>query len=293
MLRLSIFLLIIGLNACNNTQRNTGLYYSVLSKSLESSTLLIERQSQEKYDLLRAQLEDPRRSEKTVYWLPNAEKIMHFSDRIIEYIQTIKANAEIKSDVTSNISDHLHPLYDSLKSYHSFILNVDSELNKEFKDLIVISKFFPDTLQNSYPDFKRAFINAGSYEVHIGLLNVLINRIRKIENKMVMFCYSKTASTDEGGFDKLRVLVAQDKSIVTAGDTIEITAGLGSFSTAIRPEVRIFGKKILNQDNGIAVFKFTADKSSGKYDVPVIIDFIDEMTGLPKTVSKTITYTVR
>lgn len=289
MLRLSTFLLIIGLNACNNTQTNTGLCYSVLSESLETSTSLIKIQTQEKYNLLSEQLVNSERSEKTAYWRPCAEKIMRLSDNVIAYIEMIKQNAAIKSGITN----YLHSLYDSLSVYQTSILNVDSEVNKVFRDRTLITNFFPDSIQSNYIHFEQAFISAGSPEAHSGLLNVLENRIRKTENKMVTFCYLKTGSLDEGGFDKLRVLVSQNKSIVIPGDTIEITAGLGSFSTAIRPEVRIFGKKIINQDNGIAVFKFTADKSSGKYDVPVEIDFIDEMTGEEKTVTKTVTYTVR
>ncbi|MFT3702793.1 MAG: hypothetical protein QM802_10500 [Agriterribacter sp.] len=90
MQRLFLFLLIIFLNGCSNTQKDSGSYYSILNESLESSTLLIENQTQDKSYLLMKQLEDPRMKEKTAYWLAPAEKIMHFSDRITNYIQTIK-----------------------------------------------------------------------------------------------------------------------------------------------------------------------------------------------------------
>lgn len=290
MQRLFLFLSIIFLNACNNTQKNNGFYYSVLSESLETSTSLIKIQTQEKHDLLSNQLGNPDKSEKTIYWKPCAENIMHLSDNITAYIEMIKQNAAVKSDITN----YLHSLYDSLTNYQSSILNVDSEVNNEFRDRARIANFFPDSIQSNYIHFEQAFISAGSPEAHIGLLNVLENRIRKTENKMVTFCYLKTGSLDEGGFfDRFHILVSQDKSIVPPGDTIEITAGLGAFSVSVKPEVHIFEKKILNDDDGIAVFKFIADKSSGKYNVPVTIDFIDPMTGQSRTIGKTLTYTVR
>ncbi|MFT3702792.1 MAG: hypothetical protein QM802_10495 [Agriterribacter sp.] len=184
-------------------------------------------------------------------------------------------------------------MYDTLTSYQSSLLHVDPELSQEFKDVTLISTFFPDTLHHNYTGFKQAFINAESFDACIGLLNVLTNRIRKTENKMVTFCYLKTGCLDCDGYESVHVLLSQDKSIVIPGETIEIMAGLGSFSMSVKPEVRIFGKKVLNEENGVAVFKFTASKSIGKYNVPVTIDYIDENTGAQKRVSKTITYTVR
>ncbi|MFT3949640.1 MAG: hypothetical protein QM763_21935 [Agriterribacter sp.] len=130
----------------------------MLNESLETSTLFIEKQSQEKLLILTQQMQDFRKREKTEYWAPCAEKIMHFSESIATYIQSIKQNAIV--------STYLHSLYDSLVNY-------------------------------------------------------------------------------------------------------------------------------LNNDLGIAVFSLTAEKSKGKYNVPVTIEFIDEMTGLPKFMSKTIPYTVR
>ena len=136
------------------------------------------------------------------------------------------------------------------------------------------------------------FLSATTQEAYLGLFNVLENKVRRIENRMITFCLKKIDSFITY-FDKYTYLIGLDKGVVASGDIIEVSAGLVEINTTTKSEVTIFKEKVESNQNGMVVYKFKAAKAKGKYNVPVSIDFIDPSTGEHRSISKTITYTVR
>lgn len=273
--------------ACNDAKKSEISASQILNETIESSTKFIEQKNWETYASLDANLEDPKTRYKTEIWKPHADMIKRLSDSLFGYIQSVK-----KQTKTDKSSFHLNSLYDTLIHYQSAMLNINERLTKEFKYAVFVSNFKPDTFQCSYNDFEHFFLSATSTEMYEALFNVLENRIRKTENALIWFCYMNT--THHGcGYEKIEPLVVMDKSVVMPNETIEILAGLGQINTKNKTTVYVGGKSITNDDSGIARYKFKASKAKGKYNVPVSIDFIDPSTGEMKTISKTITYTVR
>ena len=68
------------------------------------------------------------------------------------------------------------------------------------------------------------------------------------------------------------------------GDEIEITAGVGAFSTAAKPKIYVAGQLQNLSADGTADFKTTAS-GAGDHTVDVKIDFI-KPDGTPGTVTE-------
>jgi gliding motility-associated protein GldM len=74
------------------------------------------------------------------------------------------------------------------------------------------------------------------------------------------------------------------------GQEIEITAGVGAFSTGARPQITINGSGAALGEDGAARAKFAAG-GVGTHSVPVTIRYTDQ-EGNPQTITKNIEYTV-
>lgn len=86
-------------------------------------------------------------------------------------------------------------------------------------------------------------------------------------------------------------LIALSSSCVKAGDDIIIEAGIGSFSTESRPRITINGEIIRLNDYGVASYNLKTLNKSGKYSLPVKIEFTTP-DGRKDFMTKNISYTV-
>ena len=72
---------------------------------------------------------------------------------------------------------------------------------------------------------------------------------------------------------------------------MEIMAGVGAFSKAAKPEIAFGGNTIPIDESGVAIYKFKASGTPGKYKVSVKITYIDQ-EGKEQMLSKDVEYTV-
>jgi gliding motility-associated protein GldM len=91
-------------------------------------------------------------------------------------------------------------------------------------------------------------------------------------------------------FDKFAAIIGQSSSYVMPGQEIEITAGVGAFSTGAKPTITINGSGAALGEDGAARAKFAAG-GVGSHSVPVTIRYTDQ-EGNPQTITKNIEYTV-
>ncbi|MFT3702794.1 MAG: hypothetical protein QM802_10505 [Agriterribacter sp.] len=269
--------------------------YQILTDNITKTTSCITQKNEDLYTAFKYQLEDPKTKEKTAVIFPLVVKIYGHSDSIVEYIFSTKkaiAMEEQKGNTMTMSQLNLHSLYDSLIHFQSVIFNIDPELNHQFKDSTYILNICPDTSWQSFERFERTFLSVKFNQAYIGLLSVLENKIRKLENDMIRFCYSRI--TRHGCFDEKNIpLLFQDKTIAAGGDSVEITAALGEISTQNNPEMTIMGQKIPANDMGLMIYKLKTSGTKGKHPIPVTIDFTNNNTGVRTTVSKTLYYTIR
>ncbi|MCC6290311.1 MAG: hypothetical protein IT249_20730 [Chitinophagaceae bacterium] len=295
MQRLFLLLLVIFLNACKNNQQDKDALFHILASNIDETANNISERNATLYYAFNYQLEDPILKDKTAILFPIITKIHAYSDSIVQQIRAIKRvihEEELKGNTIEKPKLRLQNLYDSLIHFKSSIFRIDPEINQAFKDSIPLSNISLDTTQQSFKSFEQTFFSVQSNEAYIALLSVLENKIRVLENKLVVFYYDKT--TYHGCNAERDVpLLSQDKSIVAGEDSIEITAAIGEVVSTGNPEMKIMGQKIEVNNLGLMIYKFKANKTKGKHAVPVTISFIDENTGIREDVSKTLYYTVR
>ena len=80
--------------------------------------------------------------------------------------------------------------------------------------------------------------------------------------------------------------------IFAPGDTAEVTAGLGSFTTVGNPVIFIDGQQQQLDANGIALYHKKVGKEKRR-TIPVVITFTNPHTGKKESIENEISYTVK
>ena len=108
---------------------------------------------------------------------------------------------------------------------------------------------------------------------------------------MITYCYENCPQLSWRDWSVNYPIVAQNSTIVQAGEQVEITAGLFSFRFEQKPDIYVYEKKISLDANGFAIYKLKAAAKPGKYYVPLKINYTDQ-DGRQQSVQKEIEYTV-
>lgn len=253
---------------------------NALNESISISNQHLTMESSDLLALLNEKRKDPATAEKANYWYTKAEAIHNLSDEINAFIEKQKSQ-KVNSE----------KLYLKLMAYKQNIMNVDSQITYTFNSTFTtITKSF-DSISNK-ENFTKIFFNPISAIKSVPFLNKLQNNIRINENKMLLFC-NENINTDLiiEDFTSYSAIVAQNTSCPMPGELIEITAGVGSFSTLNKPEITINNKLIALEYDGAARYKIKSSRKPGKHYIPVKIEYTDQ-DGKSLTIQKTVEYTV-
>lgn len=276
-------------SSCKTRNRNE--FYMNLEESIRNSNSTLGRCTFSTLEDLNSKQSEPVTHYKASIWYPKAKKITEITGDMFEYIEDLK-NPTGKKDgsmikinrIASN--DLLLRLY----RYRDSILNVDTLITECFKEnMFLFTKRF-DSLQNRESAFYHSFFEENNMNEDRLMLNKFQNNIRLLENRIVGFC-TEQISTGCGWYDTYSAIIGQNKAQLLPGQFIEITAGVGAFSVAAKPEISI--KKLPQQigEDGAAHYKAKVPSTPGNYSIPVEISFTDGF-GMPQTISKSIEYKV-
>lgn len=186
--------------------------------------------------------------------------------------------------------DEGNKLHAQFKKYRNDLETIDSAMFKALNQKLITTSESFDTLPDRNQDLSGFFFDNASKEQASFLLRKFENNIRIIENRFAQFCDNKVAN-NIFTFHTYSVIVAQSTSYLQAGEKMEIIAGIGSFSKAAQPDIRIKGIKIPIDESGAATYKFPVSNKPGKHFVPVEISFTDE-EGIKRKETKRLEYTV-
>ncbi|MEO7046178.1 MAG: hypothetical protein ABI091_12785 [Ferruginibacter sp.] len=251
--------------ACT-TQKKDSIILEILNSGLQNSSQEINRQTIVEYKSLTDKLSDPVTMEKAAIWLPKAQLSEKLSNNLEKKLDSIKSTLNT-SDLNSD------SLYDDLTSYKNDILRIDPKINHQFyKEINQVSQ-----LNNSLPDSKKVFINTVSNitvrNEKIALLSKIQNSISLIENKISVFCNLQTAPGWNLGFNKISTIVSQNTNHLKSGETLEIYAGVGAFSTVPNPVISINDSQVKIGEDGLSVYKMKVQGAVGKYSASVKINY--------------------
>jgi gliding motility-associated protein GldM len=121
------------------------------------------------------------------------------------------------------------------------------------------------------------------------ILSKFQNDVRNSEAQMVDYLYKKIGDVAIV-YDKFQAIAQANTTYAMPDDEIEITAGVGAFSAAAKPDIYINGQKQPLNPEGAAVYKTKANGVGDKI-VDVRIEYFTP-EGTKETVTKKVKYTV-
>lgn len=121
------------------------------------------------------------------------------------------------------------------------------------------------------------------------ILSKFQNDVRNSEAQMVDYLYKKTGDVVLV-FDKFQAIAQANTSYAMPNDDIEVTAGVGAFSAAAKPDIYINGQKQTLTADGTALYK-TKAQGVGTKSIDVRIEYF-KPDGTRETVNKQVKYEV-
>jgi gliding motility-associated protein GldM len=113
--------------------------------------------------------------------------------------------------------------------------------------------------------------------------------VKTSENKVIAFCHNKVGEVVVRQ-DAFAAIAVADANYILPGQKINITAGVGGFSTAVKPQISIGGTNVPVGTDGTAKMEVQGT-SLGSHSIPVHIEYTDQ-DGKKQSIDKTIEYTV-
>ena len=269
--------------SCSGNEKNVTAI-KAMEEGLINSNRLINISSEVFLRSLHNKTEDWITREKAKKWEPKAAEINRLTSEEYMYLEKMKG----KSPIPDKTIDEL---YHRLISYKEKVLAVDSTIWYTFSDNITVFGKSLDSLIKTEKDFERILSSNTDPSTGSALLVTFQNNIKIVESKTLAYCDQNVSSMD-GGFYVYSALVFQNSNYLKNGDDLHVKAGIGAFSKATRPEIKIDGIPVPLEDSGFATLVKKIKKTPGKYSMPIEINFIDLNSGKKEKIIYTVKYTV-
>lgn len=251
--------------------------------SLERSNEALEGFSTEEARVFKNKLYDPMQANKAMQWQNTVDSIIEVSDNVILLINKFKVKYFDKSKTSkfSNSKDAVVNfkkegedgiLFKQINNYQTYLLFNNKEINETFQKEINLA--FKDFLDLKDADnYSKIHLSKMLNNQFYLKLTDLENRINSIKYKSLVFCNNKCDIIRCLNFEKFAAIVGQNSNVFRKGQKVEISVGVGEFSTSAMPNISISNRKIEVSPEGVTIYEFAAPKQKGKYKVPVIIEY--------------------
>lgn len=301
------FVVAVSLVGCR--QRENVAQLKALSNSLQYANEILKEGNHQLSEALISTVNDPSTHSLGIMWEPRGNRIKKKADSIVEMIEDLKANLPEQKDRNYNGAGNtllikLSAFKDSLPE----IIHVEDFKEIPFKyvsikkDVINLNKIVPllpgytDSLNDTQrKKYAKGWLEENFSGTSPAMAMVVLNRIESdllTTTKTYMdYCLSQTVVMRCGGYTEFHPLASLSSSYVKQGQSVEVTAGIGSFSAAMRPQIFINGKEISLTDYATAVHRFTASGKPGKHNVAVKIKFT-KPDGSIATVERALEYII-
>jgi hypothetical protein len=277
-----------------------------LKEGLEKTKKITTHSNEAILSALKSKLSDFHFMVKAEIWEPKALVVEQYSIEILRYIDNIKTqlkkettkqgfepNARGTEEIVKEFFDKKGngtAFYEKLKKYKKNVLQVDPLIFEEFHDNLLLIAAAYDTTERDARYFTEHFFEGASTMEALVLLSQIENNVEAIENELLSFCIEQVPNSWDGFFVYSPV-ISQSSSYVSGGESIELTAGIGSLSTVFNPKIMINGKIIQLSEDGAAHYIFHSSRKPGKHIIPLKIEYTDEFQK-KQILEKNIEYTV-
>jgi gliding motility-associated protein GldM len=293
--------------------------FKVVNTSLQNSNDNIKISNDKLYTTLEEKLTKDESKEKAKIWAPRAMIAKQLSDNMMAYIDSLQKELKISADlrmkppiegtkdsVEDYKADNLDAstrmfetkgegirLQEKLDKYKQDMLSIgmpaDASIKNQFQNIFPVNTTPPPSREDGkQKGFTQSFFHMTPTIAAITILSKFENNIKNAENMVVTYCDNQIGKVDLH-MDQAAVLVGQSSNYLMPGQVLEVTAGVGSYSSAASPSISINGSNVQVAD-GQGSSKITVS-GGGEHSVTVNVTYRDEHNAI-KTETKTIKYTV-
>ncbi|MBS1620078.1 MAG: gliding motility protein GldM [Bacteroidetes bacterium] len=282
--------------------------FKTVNDTLEKSNVTITNSTATIMQSLQQKLNDPSTAEKAKIWYPRAQQVEQYASELNKYIQglkddiLIKAGGDPKNPEQSYKEDNLDiatrmmvdkgegkVLLQKLTDFKNNILGINDSIKTEFATTLPIDLSVPKTQSKSNKKWETAYFHMVPTVAALTILSKFQNDVKTSENKVVAFCHTKVGEVVVRQ-DAFAAIAVADANYILPGQKINITAGVGGFSTAVKPQISIGGSNVPVGTDGTAQLEIQGT-SLGSHSIPVHIEYTDQ-DGKKQSINKTIEYTV-
>jgi gliding motility-associated protein GldM len=281
--------------------------FKTVNNSLEKTNEVVSASTNDIMVSLKEKMGEPGTAEKAKIWYPKAQQVQGYAKGLYDYLDDLKKRiagmakydaASGKDRGVDNLEATTHimvekgegkTLKQKLEEFKKNVLAVDGEIAKAFAMSLPINTDMPKTRTKSNRTWEQAYFHMVPTVAALTILSKFQNDVKTSENKVVTFCHEQVGKVKIQQ-DAFTAIAIANTTNALPGQEIEITAGVGGFSTAVSPRITIGGQSFSPGDDGAAHYKFKAE-GIGDHTIPVVIKFTDQ-NGNEQNITKTIQYAV-
>ena len=280
--------------------------FKTVNNSLEITNTTVNTSTQSILASLKEKIADSALATRAREWYPKAQRVEEYAKQVYSYIQGLKdeilrrAGGDPNNKEKRYKEDNLDiatrlmvdkgegkKLLQQLSDFKNNVLGIDPKIKTQFENSLQIDLKKPPSKSNK--TWETAYFRMVPTVAALTILSKFQNDVKTSENKLVTFCHEQVGKV-EIIFDTYEAIVGQNAKYLMPGQEIEITAGLGAFSTKKLPAIAIGGSNVSLNDKGVAVYK-TAVGGIGQHTINVTVSFTDQ-DGKPQTRTFPVEYTV-
>ena len=280
-------IILIGLIvSCKDKEKDK--LYDEMKLAYENNIDLMNRNIDRAYTSLERKSERAETRELGLIWGTKAQKLKSTSDSIYLYIDSLKQrkdNGFTEMEIMS--------LYHILIDYKQACLAINLESEQYINSVLSITSNMKDSTEKTAKDFEAQYFPQGknNQNIRFTYLTKLQNNIRKTEWILIDYFDKKCSYIDCGWYGDFCPIILQNTRCLKKGQLFEINAGIGYFSIAAKPTIKVNNKVVPLDFGGMALYQNIITNKAGKYKIPVEIIYT-KPDGTKCSTKKEIEYTV-
>jgi gliding motility-associated protein GldM len=284
--------------------------FKVVDNSLVSSNGIIDNTNKGIIGALDAASKEAETAEKAKIWKPKAEAALAISNKMAAYIDSLKINLKRESGLKiedgvevykeddldaptrlMSVNGQGPKLEAALAQFEKDIVGVlPPEDQKKLAKLPIDLSVPKSTNDGTKNTWTTAYFHMTPSVAALTMLSKFQNDVKRSGNIVADYCQQQIGKV-VFTLDKFEPLVGQSSQYLLPGQPFELTAGLGSYSSANFPKVSVNGSNVPVDANGVALYKENAG-GGGERTLNVVVSYKNPNTGKDESVNKVVKYTV-
>lgn len=284
--------------------------FKVVDQSLSRARTTIDEKNKLIFNSFDEKLKDPETAERAAKWQAKALDAKKLSDDMMAYIEGIKQEIQkeaglIAGDEHSMKEDDLdaatrvltdpntnkgEELRKKLMEYKKNLLAIDSSIAQEYLNSLPINTDpIVSSNETSEKEWAMGYFHMTPTVAALTILSKFENDVKNSEAMIIDACHRKVGEV-QVVYDAFQAFAGTNSLYLMPGQELQITAGVGAFSSKSKPNISIDGSGMALNAEGVAEYKTTVG-GPGSYTKTVRISFT-KPDGSIGTADKVINYTV-